>query len=99
MPPTWTNWAGNERCTPAVQLAPATRDAVAAAVVDAGRGGRRVRVAGAGHSFSPAVATDGTLLSLAGLASVLDADAATGLVRVQAGITLRRLARELDLRG
>ena len=99
MAETWRNWAGNERCTPAAREAPATRDAVADAVVRAGAAGRTVRVAGAGHSFSPAVVTSGTLLSLERLDAVLDADPAGGRVRVQAGITLRRLVRELDLRG
>jgi L-gulonolactone oxidase len=92
---TWTNWAGNESCRPALRVAPATLEEVAAVVARA----RRVRVAGAGHSFSPAVLTSGTLLSLERMGAVLDADRASGLVRVQAGITLRRLARELELRG
>jgi L-gulono-1,4-lactone dehydrogenase len=99
MPSTWTNWAGNERCVPAVRASPATREAVADAVVAAREAGRRVRVAGAGHSFSPAVVTDGTQLSLERLSAVLDADRTSGLVRVGAGITLRRLVRELELRG
>ncbi len=58
-----------------------------------------VRVAGAGHSFSAAAVTDGTLLSLDALASVLDADASSGLVRVEAGIRLKALSRELHARG
>ena len=58
-----------------------------------------VRVAGAGHSFSAAAVTDGTLLSLDALARVLDADASSGLVRVEAGIRLRALSRELHARG
>jgi L-gulono-1,4-lactone dehydrogenase len=95
----WRNWAGIERCTPAAREAPATRDEVVAAVRRAARDGRRVRVAGSGHSFSPAVLTDGTLLSLERLGGVHAVDAASGLVRVQAGITLHRLVRELDARG
>jgi len=66
-------------------------DAVAAAVTRAAGEGRGVRVAGAGHSFTDAVLTDGTLLSLDRMGRVLDADPATGLVRVQAGITLHEL--------
>ena len=58
-----------------------------------------VRVAGAGHSFSAGAVTSGTLLSLDALARVLDADAASGLVRVEAGIRLRALSRELHARG
>jgi L-gulonolactone oxidase len=58
-----------------------------------------VRVAGAGHSFSPCVITRGTLLSLDALDQVLDADTSTGLVRVEAGIRLRALSAELHRRG
>ena len=58
-----------------------------------------MRVAGAGHSFSGGVATEGTLISLDLLARVLDADAATGLVRVEAGIRLHQLSQELHARG
>jgi L-gulonolactone oxidase len=58
-----------------------------------------VRVAGAGHSFSAAATTDGTLLSLDALARVLDADRASGLVRVEAGIRLHALSAELHSRG
>jgi len=80
-------------------VAPATRAAAAAAVARAAAAGRTVRVAGAGHSFTGAVLTGGTLLSLERLDRVLDADAAAGLVRVEAGITLRRLSEQLLARG
>src|ERR687893_665371 len=89
----WSNWSRGQSCVPAEHLRPATR----AEVADAVARGRAVRVAGAGHSFSAGVPTDGTLLSLERLDRVLDADAASGLVRVEAGITLRRLSRELML--
>jgi L-gulonolactone oxidase len=56
-------------------------------------------VAGAGHSFSGGVPTDGTLLSLERLDRVLDVDAATGLVRAEGGIGLRALVRELHRHG
>jgi len=66
-------------------------EAVVAAVERAAAAGRTVRVAGAGHSFTDAVLTDGTLLSLERMDRVLDADPTTGLVRVQAGIALHDL--------
>jgi FAD-linked oxidoreductase len=91
----WSNWSGGQFCVPAEHVRPGSRAEVAAAVVS----GRAVRVAGSGHSFSGGVPTDGTLLSLDRLDRVLDADPATGLVRVEAGIPLARLSRELDARG
>ena len=91
----WRNWAGDQACRPAAQLAPRTPDELRAAVA----GAEKVRVAGAGHSFTDAVLTDGTLLSLRHLDRVLDADRASGLVRVQAGITLHALSDALAAHG
>ena len=92
----WSNWSGGQSCVPAVLERPSSRAGVAEAVGRAAAAGRRVRVAGAGHSFSDLVLTEGTLLSLDRLGGVLDADPSTGLVRVEAGITLRRLNAALD---
>src|SRR4051794_24984387 len=75
---------------------PLSRGELARAVAE---GPGPVRVAGAGHSFSAAATTDGTLLSLDALARVLDADRASGLVRVEAGIRLHALSAELHSRG
>lgn len=61
--------------------------------------GRTVRAVGAGHSYSSIACTDGTLIDLSGYDRVLAADPATGIVTVQAGITLRRLNQELAARG
>jgi L-gulonolactone oxidase len=61
--------------------------------------GLRVRVAGSGHSFTDLVPTDGLLLSLARMDGILDVDRASGLVRVQAGITLHSLSRTLAGHG
>jgi len=95
----WENWSRTERCTPAAIERPGSRGELVAALGRAAAAGRTVRVAGAGHSFTGAVATGGTLLSLERMGRVLDADPAAGLVRVEAGISLHRLSRELLLRG
>jgi L-gulonolactone oxidase len=95
----WRNWAGDERCTPWALERPGSVEELCAAIARAGAQGRRVRVAGAGHSFSDIVCTDGLMLTLARLARVLDVDAAAGLVRVQAGITIRELNRALVPHG
>ena len=92
----WVNWSGSQRCAPARFVRPRTRAEVAEAIV---AGPAPVRVTGAGHSFSGAVPTAGTLISLDHLARVLDADAAGGRVRVEAGIRLHALSRELHTRG
>jgi L-gulonolactone oxidase len=92
----WVNWSGSQHCVPARYVVPRTRKELAQAIVE---GPAPVRVTGAGHSFSGGVPTEGTLISLDHLARVLDVDAATGRVRVEAGIRLHALSRELHTRG
>src|SRR3954469_26081645 len=93
--PAWVNWSRTQRCEPAALERPGTRAELSEIVARAAS----VRVAGSGHSFTGAVLTDGTLLSLERMGRVLDADPASGLVRVEAGIDLHRLSRELHFRG
>jgi L-gulonolactone oxidase len=78
---------------------PRSVEELAGAIVAAGHAGRRVRVAGAGHSFNENVLTDGTLVKLDHLDQVLDVERTSGLVRVQAGITIHELNRQLALHG
>jgi L-gulono-1,4-lactone dehydrogenase len=87
----WSNWAGDQRCQPAALERPAAVGEVVDALARALAAGRCVRVAGAGHSFTGAALTDGTLVSLQRMGALLDADRASGLVRVQAGMTIRAL--------
>ncbi|MFB7875699.1 D-arabinono-1,4-lactone oxidase [Nocardia sp. NPDC056064] len=96
---TWVNWAGEQRCTPAVVAAPRGVEELAEIVTAAAEAGRTVRVAGSGHSFTDAVLTDGTLVDLGGLNRVLDVDTATGRVRVEAGLTLNAASPLLHEHG
>ncbi|HXR28307.1 MAG TPA: D-arabinono-1,4-lactone oxidase [Solirubrobacteraceae bacterium] len=96
---TWANWAGDERCSPTALRRPASTEELAAAVASAAREGLRVRVAGSGHSFSDIACSEGLLLSMERMTGVLDVDASGGLVRVQAGITIRELSRRLAAHG
>ena len=95
----WRNWAGDQACSPARRRAPASVEELAAAVGDAAAAGMRVRVAGAGHSFSDIACTDGAMLGMQRMTRLLDVDPASGLVRVQAGITIRELSAQLDRHG
>ena len=95
----WRNWDGRQNCAPATFERPATVGELAGALERAERSGRRVRVAGSGHSFTGLVATDGTLISLERMNRMLDVDSRSGLVRVQAGISLGALNAELDHHG
>ncbi len=71
---TWTNWVGNQSFTPAFTAAPRHEDDVPALVKQAAERGVGVRVAGAGHSFTPVVETTGALLDLSGLRGVIATD-------------------------
>jgi L-gulono-1,4-lactone dehydrogenase len=95
----WRNWAGTHSCVPVTIEHPKSAREVVGAVRRAAEAGRAVRAAGAGHSFSPCVPTDGTLVRLDRLDRILDADAGTGLVKVEAGITLSALNAGLEARG
>lgn len=96
---TWVNWAGEQRCSPAVVAAPRDVEELAEIVTASAAAGRTVRVAGSGHSFTDAVLTDGTLIDLGGLDRVLDVDTATGRVRVEAGLTLHTASPLLHSHG
>ncbi|HEX8753465.1 MAG TPA: D-arabinono-1,4-lactone oxidase [Solirubrobacterales bacterium] len=91
----WSNWTGDQRCLPAEIVRPRSREELAEAVGAAAAAGRKVRVAGSGHSFTEAALTDGTMIRVEALRGVQDADPASGLVRVGAGTVLAELNEEL----
>lgn len=73
---TWTNWVGSQSFTPAFTAAPRDEEEVIAIVRQAAEQGLGVRVAGAGHSFTPVVETSGVGLDLSALRGVLSTDPA-----------------------
>ena len=99
MSETWKNWAGNETCRPRDLLRPSSVTELSELVGTAAAAGREIRVAGSGHSFSPAVVTDDLLLDVDSIAGVIEADRESGLVRVGGGTVLADLNRELDRLG
>jgi L-gulonolactone oxidase len=95
----WTNWGRNQVCAPAEIRRPASEGELVDLVKQAAGNGQRVKAVGAGHSFTSIACTDGVLVDLERYARVLNHDAATGRVTVEAGIPLHRLSDELDTRG
>ena len=95
----WRNWTGDQSCRPVAIELPRSLQELSAAVARASAQGLRVRMAGAGHSFSDIVCTDGLMVSLKRMAGIVDVDRSAGLVRVQAGITVHELSRVLDTHG
>jgi FAD/FMN-containing dehydrogenase len=70
----WTNWVGNRTFTPAYAAAPRDEEEVLGLVREARRRGAGIRVAAAGHSFTPVVETDGLLLDLSAMNGVTGVD-------------------------
>ncbi len=96
----WVNWAGDQSCRPAEVVRPRSRDELAEAIAAAAGAGRRISVAGSGHSFTETAMTDGgTMLRVEALKGVLDADPGSGLVRVGGGTVLADLNEELAALG
>ncbi|GAB2640421.1 D-arabinono-1,4-lactone oxidase [Nocardia goodfellowii] len=95
----WVNWAGDQQCAPADVAAPRNRDEIADILARATDRGHTVRVAGAGHSFTDTVLTDGTLMNLSNMNRILEVDSASGLVRVEGGITLNAASNALHASG
>lgn len=96
---TWRNWSGSVACEPARQVLARTEGEVAGCVARAAADGQTVRVVGAGHSGTPLCATDGVLLSLEGVAGVLEHDERNRTATVGAGTRLYALGDPLLERG
>jgi FAD-linked oxidoreductase len=96
---TWRNWAGDQRCSPASLETPTSLEDLREVVVRAAERGQRVRASASGHSFTEAALTEGVMVRLDRLDRILDFDAASGLVRVEAGAVLADLNRRLDQLG
>ncbi|MBO0825782.1 MAG: FAD-binding protein, partial [Actinobacteria bacterium] len=95
----WHNWAGNVTARPRRSATPGSADEVAAEIARAAADGLTVRMAGTGHSFTAAAATDGVLLRPDRLTSIRAVDTAAGTVTVEAGCPLHVLNAQLFGRG
>ncbi|MEM9256409.1 MAG: D-arabinono-1,4-lactone oxidase [Pseudomonadota bacterium] len=89
----WRNWSGSQQCLPAARLAPASLDELQELIVTSSG---TIRPVGAGHSFSPLVPTDGTLVSLARLSGLVQHDSDTLQATVWAGTRLGEIGQPLE---
>jgi FAD-linked oxidoreductase len=87
-----TNWSGGVRFRPRSCVKPSSERELVAALRD---GSAPVRVAGAGHSFSPLIETQGSLISLDALTGVLSVDAEVLTATMRAGTKIHALGRPL----
>ena len=70
----WTNWVGNQSFSPTEIVRAKSEGEIIDTVVRAARVGKRLRVPGSGHSFTPVVETDGILLDASGLTGIVATD-------------------------
>ncbi|WP_169711742.1 D-arabinono-1,4-lactone oxidase [Henriciella litoralis] len=92
----WSNWSGNQTASPSAILVPADLHALKTLMKTAPG---PVRVVGAGHSFTPVAATDGTLLKLDRMGLVHSVDKAKKTAWVNAGARLKDLSPALEAYG
>jgi L-gulono-1,4-lactone dehydrogenase len=96
---TWQNWARTEHARPVRTERPRSIEELSAALRRAAADGLRVKAVGSGHSFTGVAVTDGVQIRLDALDAPVGIDARTGLVTVEAGMTLHRLNAVLDAHG
>ena len=95
----WENWSGSLRFRAYRLAIPEDEAALVDLVRGAGERGRTLRAVGAGHSSSPLVETDDTLVSLERFNALLEVDAARGEATVGAGATLKDVFAALRREG
>ena len=92
----WQNWSGYQHCLPAERLAPASLEEL----VDVLRKAPGpIRPVGAGHSFTPLVPTEGTVVSLRNFDGLLAHDAAALTATFGAGTKLGDIGEPLHAVG
>jgi FAD-linked oxidoreductase len=84
----WRNWSGGVEAKPVAILRPGSEDDVKAAVLSAPG---PLRLIGSGHSFTPLVATSGTILDLSALSGLRSHDNEATTATIGAGTKLSEL--------
>ncbi len=87
----WSNWSGSVESRPSAILRPKTEAELSQIVASA----PKLRVTGAGHSFTPLCQTDGVLLSLAELEGAVEFNADRTRAWAPAGWSLAKLTKAL----
>ena len=92
----WQNWSGYQHCLPSDRFAPASLDEL----VDLMRAAAGpIRPVGAGHSFTPLVPTDGTIVSLRNFEGLIAHDTTAMTATFGAGTKLGDIGEPLSAAG
>ena len=95
----WKNWSGSMAFQPGEFAIPESEEQITALIKKAGSEGRNVRVAGAGHSSTPLVRTNGLLISLKHFKGVEAPDSRKNRATVLAGMTVKEAGKDLHRYG
>lgn len=92
----WSNWSGGQTSNPQALPRPTNEAELIEAIT---QGPAPIRAVGAGHSFSPLVPSDGTVLSLGDMTGVIETDSAAHQALIWAGTPIRDLGEPLWAAG
>lgn len=95
----WTNWSGSVAFDPEEILKPDSEEELQEVVRQCREDGRTVRVAGAGHSWTPVVETEDVLVSLENLTGLVSHDPDSREATIRGGTTLGDAGIELHERN
>ena len=95
----FTNWAHTHSCRPEERHVPDGEEQLAEIVLSAAARKKRVRVVGAGHSWSDIACSDEIQISLDGLSRLLSVDKEQRVVTVEGGMRVRELNQLLAEHG
>lgn len=93
---TWSNWSGNVRANPRRMTRPAD-EAELGDLIRTGEG--PMRMIGSGHSFTPLVASEGTIIDLGGFSGLRAHDMDRMTATIGAGTPLGQLTQLLHAAG
>jgi FAD/FMN-containing dehydrogenase len=95
----WTNWSGSVSFQPEQILEPESEAELQEIVRRCAEEDRTVRVAGAGHSWTPVVETEDVVVSLSNMTGIVSHDPEAKTARLYAGTTLEEAGTELHDRN
>ncbi len=88
----WSNWSGNQQCQPTERHVPRSDQQLSKLIKSTEQS---IRCVGSGHSFSPLVPTEETLISLARFRGIKEVNAQTKEVKFGAGTLLGQIGDPL----
>lgn len=88
----WSNWSGNQVCTPKDFLIPKDEAELISKIKNSTE---KIRIVGGGHSFSPVVPSNDILASIKNLKGIISHDPKTNMAKIKAGTRLFDLTPEM----